>query len=80
MQLYYIRHAQSENNALWEATGSDEGRSSDPELTEIGKQQITCLAQFLKTGDPVLGNRRMDAQNLAGFGLTHLYCSLMVQW
>jgi broad specificity phosphatase PhoE len=32
MQLYYIRHAQSENNDLWDRTGSDQGRSEDPKL------------------------------------------------
>ena len=27
MILYYIRHAQSANNALWDSTGSSEGRA-----------------------------------------------------
>jgi 2,3-bisphosphoglycerate-dependent phosphoglycerate mutase len=48
MQLYFIRHAQSANNALWAGTGSDEGRSHDPELTDTGKKQAGYLAKFFK--------------------------------
>jgi len=29
MQLYFIRHGQSENNALWKRTGSTNGHSSE---------------------------------------------------
>ncbi len=66
MQLLFIRHGQSANNALWDATGANVGRSEDPELTDIGKQQATLLSQFLAQG----GNR---------FGITHLYTSLMLR-
>lgn len=66
MQLLFIRHGQSANNALWDATGASVGRSEDPELTDIGKQQATLLAQYLSQG----GNR---------FGITHLYTSLMLR-
>ncbi len=79
MQLYYIRHAQSVNNAIWEATGGSDGRSSDPELTEVGYQQSHYLAQFLKRSNSDYTNLRWDGQNRAGFGITHLYCSLMVR-
>lgn len=79
MQLYYIRHAQSVNNALWEATGVSDLRSIDPELTELGYQQAQCLAQCLLQEDATYLTRRYDSQNLAGFGITHLYCSLMVR-
>ena len=48
MQFYFIRHGQSENNALWERTGSSEGRSEDPELTALGHRQAKRLAQFLR--------------------------------
>ena len=37
MRLYFIRHGQSENNALYTATGSDRERVDDPKLTEIGR-------------------------------------------
>jgi 2,3-bisphosphoglycerate-dependent phosphoglycerate mutase len=79
MQFYFIRHGQSENNALWKRTGSSEGRSIDPELTEIGRQQSEILAQFLRRSDPELVVNGRDSQNVAGFGITHLYSSLMVR-
>ncbi len=66
MQLLFIRHGQSINNALWDATGASEGRSEDPELTDAGKRQAALLAQYLAQG----GNR---------FGITHLYTSLMLR-
>jgi 2,3-bisphosphoglycerate-dependent phosphoglycerate mutase len=66
MQLLFIRHGQSANNALWDATGANAGRSEDPELTAIGRQQAALVAQFLSQG----GNR---------FGITHLYTSLMLR-
>jgi 2,3-bisphosphoglycerate-dependent phosphoglycerate mutase len=66
MQLYFIRHGQSANNALWDATGASIGRSDDPELTAIGQQQAQLLAAYLADG----GNR---------FGVTHLYTSLMIR-
>lgn len=66
MQLYFIRHGQSANNALWDATGASVGRSDDPELTGMGKQQAALLAHYLSQG----GNR---------FGITHLYTSLMTR-
>ena len=75
MQLYIIRHAQSENNLLWQRTGSSNGRIPDPTLTEIGRQQARLVAQFLarSTGEAPTAER----DNRDGFGLTHLYCSLM---
>jgi 2,3-bisphosphoglycerate-dependent phosphoglycerate mutase len=82
MQFYFIRHGQSENNVLWERTGSSEGRSEDPALTEVGWQQSEFVAQFLRQADPPdlqSGRSGSDVQNLAGFGITHLYSSLMVR-
>jgi len=79
MQFYFIRHAQSENNALWDQTGSSDGRSSDPELTAVGHQQTELLAKYL-SHDPV--NRtvdRWDPQNRFGFAISHLYTSLMIR-
>jgi 2,3-bisphosphoglycerate-dependent phosphoglycerate mutase len=78
MQLYLIRHAQSENNALWEQTGYSLGRSMDPELTDLGRSQAQYLARFLAKGNPNL-DVIDDPHNRLGFGLTHLYSSLMVR-
>ena len=47
MQFYFIRHGQSENNALWERGGPQSERRADPELTELGHKQAQHLAQFL---------------------------------
>jgi len=66
MRLYFIRHGQSANNALWDATGGDHGRSDDPELTDIGRQQAALLSAFL-------------ARERAPFGITHIYTSLMIR-
>jgi 2,3-bisphosphoglycerate-dependent phosphoglycerate mutase len=64
MQFYFIRHGQSANNLLYATTGSDLGRDCDPELTDIGRQQVELLANFM-CGDE--------------FAFTHLYTSLMVR-
>ena len=44
MQLYLIRHAESENNAK-----PAYARVEDPGLTARGKQQAACLANWMKT-------------------------------
>ena len=77
MQLYFIRHAQSENNALWMRTRSGEGRLADPALTRAGWRQARLLAKFLAQNHAAARTTGWDSQNRGGFGLTHLYCSLM---
>ena len=79
MQFYYIRHAESENNLLWARTGSSVGRSADPDLTEVGWRQAHLLAQCLSRTSASLQAKERDLQNTAGFGLTHLYTSLMAR-
>ena len=79
MHLYFIRHGQSENNARWDSTGSDHGRSEDPDLTEIGHQQAQCVARFMAGGSPERAHSKTDPQNSGGFGITHLYSSLMIR-
>jgi 2,3-bisphosphoglycerate-dependent phosphoglycerate mutase len=80
MRLYFIRHGQSENNALWEETGSSRGRSEDPELTRAGHEQAALLAEFLKKQRDA---HRSESGNWEPtrdyFGFTHLYTSLMVR-
>jgi 2,3-bisphosphoglycerate-dependent phosphoglycerate mutase len=78
MQFFFIRHAQSSNNALWERTGASAGRSEDPSLTDLGREQAEILADFLCWGSPE-GGRDCPPGNSIGFGITHLYSSLMLR-
>jgi len=81
MQFYFIRHGQSANNLLWAQTGASNGRSEDPNLTPLGRQQAEKVAQFLRQTDPTAPTNvwGYDIQNAGGFGITHLYCSLMIR-
>ncbi|GAP06497.1 fructose-2,6-bisphosphatase [Anaerolinea thermolimosa] len=74
MRLYFVRHGESENNELYRRTGSDEGRSHDPKLTDIGWKQAQATANFLATHRDPVGD--MDETN---YGITHVYSSLMVR-
>lgn len=65
MQVYLIRHAQSENNILSEE--NIHRRKVDPALTEMGYRQRDILADFLARAD------KPDER----FELTHLYTSAM---
>lgn len=81
MEFYVIRHGQSENNLLYLQTGSLDERNEDPELTDLGRRQAERLAEYLSRGwGKAEGPKRgYDPHNRTGFGLTHLYCSLMVR-
>ncbi len=81
MQLYYIRHAQSENNALWLETGTHNWRTEDPDLTPTGYEQALLLARHLGRSpmERALPVSDWNPQNIDGFGITHLYCSLMIR-
>lgn len=80
MQFYFIRHGQSENNLLWAETGSFDGRSDDPRLTEAGQQQVEKLAELLtRPGGRSAIPPEYDGQNVTGFHITHLYSSLMLR-
>jgi 2,3-bisphosphoglycerate-dependent phosphoglycerate mutase len=79
LQIYFIRHGQSENNVVMDEVERDEylfHRVTDPQLTNKGKRQAELAASFLVHGEGIDG---YDPQNRAGFGLTHLYCSLMTR-
>jgi 2,3-bisphosphoglycerate-dependent phosphoglycerate mutase len=79
MQLYFIRHGQSNNNAIMDDIERENyifHREPDPDLTSSGYRQADLVAQYLAKGN---GSDRFDSQNREGFGLTHLYCSLMVR-
>lgn len=77
MQLYFIRHAQSANNRLYDETGTWNGRDSDPELTELGHAQARRLADHVACADGETARR--DYVNRHRFGFTHLYSSLMIR-
>jgi 2,3-bisphosphoglycerate-dependent phosphoglycerate mutase len=75
MELYFIRHGQSQNNASWDDPKYQE--SPDPALTEIGHEQARILAEFLKKNQKIKDENVWNIQNRYGFGLTHVYTSLM---
>ncbi len=75
MQFYFIRHGQSQNNANWNIPGYQE--SPDPALTELGHEQAHLLAEFLKKNQNITATKDWNIQNRHGFGLTHVYTSLM---
>jgi len=77
MQLYFLRHGQSINNANSDNESYEE--HSDPFLTEIGKQQAQITAQYLKEHQSITDTDSWNSQNQFGFGITHIYCSLMAQ-
>ena len=79
MHLYFIRHGQSTNNALWTENRSREGRSEDPELTKLGERQSALLACFLSRDTPTAEVPAYDPKNMGGSGITHLYCSPMIR-
>ena len=79
MQLYLIRHCQSENNALWLRTGSSDGRLADPPLTELGHKQAVQLARFMAGKQDSGKAAEDDPLDRRGINLTHLYCSLMTR-
>ena len=81
MQLYFIRHGQSENNASWAKHQSpDAPRVPDPRLTDIGHQQAKHVAEHLaqNQGAPP-ETKPFDRHNRSGFHITHLYTSLMTR-
>lgn len=72
MQLYFIRHGQSTNNALYDRNGPLVDRSYDPDLTDIGRQQAKQLAHYLSHHSP-------PGAPDNPFGITHVYSSLMIR-
>ncbi len=77
MQLYFIRHAQSKNNAHWGEVGYQE--STDPDLTKIACSQVEHLARYLGEHQKLESDLAWNPQNRRGFGLTHIYSSLMLR-
>ena len=77
MQLYFIRHAQSENNAHWGDETFQE--SHDPILTKIAFEQLDHLVHHLCKNLNRQSEITWNPQNRQGFGITHIYTSLMVR-
>jgi 2,3-bisphosphoglycerate-dependent phosphoglycerate mutase len=75
MELYFIRHGQSQNNAHWNNPNYQE--NPDPPLTDIGREQVQHLAKFLIWKQPITEHPGWNVQNRHGFGLTRIYTSLM---
>ncbi|GAB4492107.1 MAG: histidine phosphatase family protein [Anaerolineales bacterium] len=75
MELYFIRHGQSQNNAHWSEPGYIE--SPDPALTDLGREQAQWLAEFLSARHDIRPHASWNVHNRHGFGFTHLYTSLM---
>lgn len=74
MILYIIRHAQSANNALDDASD----RVCDPELTELGHRQAGRLARYLASGAaPEFAWGGPASANGGGCGITRLFVSPM---
>ncbi len=80
MFVYFIRHAQSANNLLYERTHGDEGRDPDPELTDYGRRQLDFVARFFaEDAGPPPATRDARIRDVGGVRLTHLYTSPMVR-
>lgn len=77
MELFFLRHAQSVNNKMRAETGKEDARVSDPRLTPLGQEQAERLGKFLAAGDPRGGFTGPGEGK--GFGITHVYCSLMIR-
>lgn len=75
MELYFIRHGQSVNNANW--SNPDYIESPDAPLTELGFEQSQSVASFLNQAQTIVDPKAWNIQNRYGFGLTHIYTSLM---
>ena len=75
MQFYFIRHGQSANNAGWGDPNYKE--SPDPVLTDKGIEQAQRTAEHLEKNQPITKPYEWNVQNEHGYGITHLYASLM---
>ena len=75
MELYFIRHGQSINNANWDKPEYKE--HPDPFLTKTGLEQAEYLAKYFKEKQHIVNDKAWNIQNQYGFEFTHIYTSLM---
>ena len=78
-RLYLIRHAQSENNVIWDGSDDHPDRRPDPEITELGHRQAQSLGEHLAHPRAEPRQHPFADTEQAHFGLTHVYCSLMTR-
>ena len=71
MQLYFIRHGQSVNNAGWGDPNYKDNH--DPALTEIGVQQAQITANYLEQNQQMTKQGIQNEQNRYGFGISFIY-------
>lgn len=78
-RLYLIRHAQSENNVIWDGSDDHPDRLPDPEITTTGHNQAEILGQHLAHPHAEPRQHPFNQAEETSFGLTHVYCSLMTR-
>jgi 2,3-bisphosphoglycerate-dependent phosphoglycerate mutase len=74
MEIIFIRHGQSSNNALTDPSQ----RVQDPLLTPTGEQQARRVADYIAGGEHLVGGNHAEAKD-ARPPLDRLYCSAMVR-
>ena len=79
MQLYFIRHGQSTNNANWDDNIEKYDRTSDPQLTDLGVYQAQALAGFVASNQTSSNDNENGGENRNNISFTHLYSSLMIR-
>jgi 2,3-bisphosphoglycerate-dependent phosphoglycerate mutase len=77
MKIFFVRHGQSENNAIWADTRSNLNRVADPQLTEKGKKQVEAAADFLFSQFRNTNNKTDDQSFKYEGEVTRIYCSFM---
>ena len=82
MEILFIRHAQSENNAKVPYGGSVSAsshplRQPDPSITELGQRQIARLADFLPGWWDLRADEEQHRLIAAPVSIQRLYCSAM---
>ena len=82
MEILFIRHAQSENNAKVPYGGSVSAsshplRQPDPSITELGQRQLARLAAFLPDWWDMRADEEKHLLIAAPVGIQRLYCSAM---
>jgi 2,3-bisphosphoglycerate-dependent phosphoglycerate mutase len=79
MRLYLIRHAESENNVLYQGDENMVGRVPDPEITLTGHKQADLLGRHMAEDVSEPRQHPFESSGRMHYGLTHIYCSLMTR-